>query len=369
MTASYQDFVPRWASPPGETICEALADRGMDAVGLLEALGIPEGKTTDLLDGTLPLTIRLAEGLANHIGGTAEFWMTRDCQYRDDIARLEADAWTQSLPLKEMVRLGWIERSRNWLEQMESCLAFFGVEDLQAWRLQYDTVVDSARFRTSPTFTQSEGAVAAWMRQGEIVAAESQLGPWSPSRFRHQLDDIRRLTWRKDPSMFLPRLGQLCAEAGVAVAVIPAPSGCPVSGVARFLDDSTALILLSARHLSDDHFWFTFFHEAGHLLLHDPSVVFVDDLDSQADNRAHTVEETEANEFASNLLVDLETLADFAQGPLSYQAITNFAKNAGVAPGIVVGQLQHRHGDKVGFHQFNKVKRRYRWVGSSLEMA
>ncbi len=369
MATSYQDFAPRWASPPGDTISEALADREMDAADLGEALGISEASTGDLLDGSMTLTIRLAEDLAILLGGTAEFWMTRDCQYRDDIARLESDAWAQSLPLKEMARLGWIEKSRHWREQLENCLTFFGVDDLQAWNLEYGGLAGSSRFRASPTFAASYGAVAAWMRRGEVLAGEIESAPWSPERFRSQLEDIRRLTWRKDPAVFLPRLIELCAEAGVAVAVLPAPKGCPVSGVARFLDDSTAMILLSARHLSDDHFWFTFFHEAGHLLLHDRSVIYIDDLDSQPASRARADEEAEANDFASDSLVDLQRLAELAEAPLSYRAITAFAKRSGVAPGIVVGQLQHRHGDKVGFHQYNKVKRRYRWVGSNLETA
>ncbi len=369
MATSHQNFSPRWASPPGDTINEALVERGMDAAELGKALGISKASTGGLFDGTMALTIRLAEDLAVHLGGTAEFWMSRDCQYRDDVARVKSDAWAQSLPLKEMARLGWIEESRDWRDQLENCLAFFGVDDLEAWNHEYGGLTGSARFRTSPTFAVSSGAVAAWMRQGEIIAGKIESGQWSPDRFRDLLDDIRRLTRCKDPAVFLPRLVELCAEAGVAVATLPAPKGCPVSGAARFLNDSTAMILLSARYLSDDHFWFTFFHEAGHLLLHDRAVIHIDDLDSQLVAPPQVEEEAEANDFASDLLVDAEELAGLAEGTISYRAIMSFAKRTGVAPGIVVGQLQHRHGDKVGFSQYNKVKRRFRWVGSSLEMA
>lgn len=369
MRNSSQQFTPRWASPPGDTIADALAEKGLGPTDLGLLLGLSEISTTSLFTGSMPLTIKISEDLATHIGGTAEFWMTRDCQYRDDIARLEADAWVQSLPLKEMVNLGWIEKSRDRREQLENCLNFFGADNLQTWRCRNNVLADSARFRTSPTFSSSEGAVSAWVRRGEIECSENQRDSWDPNGFRHQLRAIRRLTWRKDPTVFIPRLIELCAEAGVAVAVVRAPSGCPASGVARFLDDSTAMILLSARHLSDDHFWFTFFHEAGHLLLHDSTITYIDDLGPQSTSPVKSGAEAEADDFASDSLVDLQELADFAQTPLSYQAIISFARRVGVAPGIVVGQLQHRHGDKVGYRQYNKVKRRYRWTGSNLEMA
>ena len=38
------------------------------------------------------------------------------------------------------------------------------------------------------------------------------------------------------------------------------------------------MIQLSARHKSDDHLWFSFFHEAAHVLLHSKKSVFVDEL-------------------------------------------------------------------------------------------
>lgn len=367
MTTSYQEFSPRWASPPGATISESLADRGIAETELRQILGMSDASLAELLNGNLPLTICLAEDLATHVGGTPEFWMTRDCQYRDDVARLKADEWAQSLPFKEMVRLGWVDATGHWREQLEACLDYFGVDDVDAWNARYGAAANAARFRTSPTFASSNGAVAAWMRQGEKIASKIDCSRWSPDKFRGQLDPARRLTWRKDPAEFIPRLTELFADAGVAFAVAPAPKGCSVSGVARFLDESTGMILLSARHLSDDHFWFTLFHEAGHLLLHDSEAVHIDDLECSPSSQAMAIEETEADDFASDSLVDLESLARLAHTPLSYKRITSFAKSVGVAPGVVVGQLQHRHGDRVGYHQFNNVKRRYKWVGSSLE--
>ena len=59
-----------------------------------------------------------------------------------------------------------------------------------------------------------------------------------------------------------------------------------------------AIIALSARHKTDDHLWFSFFHEVAHLLLHSKRNVFVDDANGGDDET-----EAEANEWATNILV------------------------------------------------------------------
>ena len=67
---------------------------------------------------------------------------------------------------------------------------------------------------------------------------------------------------------FLPKLQALCAEAGVALVFVRAPRGCRVSGASRLVTPEKAMILVSFRFRSDDQFWFTVFHEIGHLILH-----------------------------------------------------------------------------------------------------
>ncbi|MFX9089566.1 ImmA/IrrE family metallo-endopeptidase, partial [Acinetobacter baumannii] len=50
------------------------------------------------------------------------------------------------------------------------------------------------------------------------------------------------------------------------------------------LTPEKAMVLLSFRHLSDDHFWFTLFHEFAHLLLHN-NQTFIDTDDTEVDQR------------------------------------------------------------------------------------
>jgi len=119
-----------------------------------------------------------------------------------------------------------------------------------------------------------------------------------------------------------------------------------------------ALIILSLRHTSDDHFWFTFFHEAGHILLHSKKQVFIDEAKQSLD-----AEEEEANQFADNQLTPKSQLKKFLQrGVFTAAAIKDFANQVDVSPGIVVGKLQHEGFIEIKNH--NKLKRKFILVDS-----
>src|SRR5262249_30908936 len=152
------------------------------------------------------------------------------------------------------------------------------------------------------------GAVAAWLRQGEVLASEINCDRWNPKEFRKQLDAIRSLTRESDPKTFMPILTNLCASCGVALIRLRAPKGCKASGAAKFLPTGNPMILLSGRYRRDDHFWFTFYHEAGHLMLHRERLFFID---NPPDDDVTSQEESEANEFAEKLLIPAEYHDEF----------------------------------------------------------
>lgn len=152
-----------------------------------------------------------------------------------------------------------------------------------------------------------------------------------------------------------PELMRRCAECGVAVVALRAPKLCRASGATRFLSPTRPLLMLSFRYLSDDQLWFTFFHEAGHLILHGPWSMFL-----EGEGRVSTEEEEEANTFAANTLIPPENHTEMLGLRMHARPVMRFARLIGIAPGIVVGQLQHR--GRIGYHQLNSLKRRYKWV-------
>lgn len=354
-------FLPQWSSPPGETMSQLIRAKGLALSELAVQLGWTAEEAQDLLAARRAITFEVAGVLADAIGGTRRFWLTRESQYRDDLARLqqaaeeaEASGWLRSLPVKEMVSFGWLPETRDRLELARSCLRFFEVESIHEWQHKCADLADSAALRTSGTFPSSVGALASWLQRGEIEAQSATCASWSPTGFRQALDQIRALTRQKEPAAFLPELKRICSAHGVAVVAVRAPKGCRASGATRFVTPQRALLLLSFRYRSDDHFWFTFFHEAGHLLLHGESGSFIED-EGVGSSRF----EEEANRFAEDVLIPSNVRPAFGLLRNNTRDAIRFALRAGISPGIVVGQLQKQ--GRVPQNQLNRLKRRYQW--------
>lgn len=356
-----RDFQPDWVSAPGETIADILEQRHVPPVFFAEQIGYDADHVNDLLQGRAVLTAETAMLLETHLGASSAFWLNRESHYRLDLARLGRDAqgavgreWLRELPLTDMIRFGWLEHAEDLSAQVTTCLRFFGVPDERTWQRVYREPLEMAAFRTSATFDSHPGAVAAWLRQGELKARAIRCKVWNEEQFSAVLQTLRPLTRQRDPARFIPRLVELCAACGVAVVALRAPTGCRASGATRFIAPDKALLLLSFRYLSDDHFWFTFFHEAGHVLLHGRNALFLEGADMLTN-----AQEQEANDFAAELLIPKAFRAEFDRLPLRHLDVIRFARRVGVSPGIVVGQLQHR--GRLRPDQLNRLKRRFTW--------
>lgn len=340
MTKTASTFAPDWISPPGDTILDLLEERGWKQTELARRTGYTTKHISLLINGKAPITDETAIKLERVVGSSAHFWLSREAQYREGLVRIsERDSlkveaeWLKVLPLKEMLRFGWVRAFADKGEQVAECLRFFGVATVALWKEQYGE--PSAAFRSSDKFAKHAGAVAAWLRQGERRAATIKTESYDKSAFKEALGSLRVLTREPDPEIFIPQLVATCAAVGVAVVVEPAPKGCPVSGATLWLGAEKALLMLSLRHKTNDHFWFSFFHEAGHLLRHGKRLRFIDMEGALTDEH-----EDEANEFAKDWLIPPHDAKGLATLSRSEESIRAFADRLGIAPGIVLGRLQ-----------------------------
>lgn len=350
------NFLPDWSSSPGETIIDLLEERQISKKQFTEELGISNELSSGILSGEQQLTIALARQLEEYLGGSVEFWMSREFQYREDLSRNNPkwEEWVGIFPTTDMINFQWLKPSQSKKDIYNSLLTYFGVNDISAWNKKYSSVLSTAVFKESTTFESQSGSVSVWLRKGELISQTIECEDWDREKFISKLKEIRKLTRIKRPDIFIPRLVDLSASCGVAVAVVRAPKGCRASGVTTFLSENKAMIILSFRYLSDDHFWFAFFHEAGHLILHDTDQLYIETEDLDRDQ-----DEEDANKFAENVLIPPEHQSEFFKLNANHRDVIRFARKIGISPGIVTGQMQH-HG-LIGYDTLNKLKRRYAW--------
>ncbi len=349
-----------WASPPGETLCDILKNKNVTR----EAFACSVGESLQSVDRIFSGEQSISHDLASKIGEVTStpvaFWIRREIQYREklkEISCIDSDlasvSWLKSLPLRELNEFGWLSESPVIQSKLQDCLDFFDVRGIPEWKHKYSKILSAVAFKKSSAFESSFGSIVSWLRKVEIETEGQACDPWNPEEFRKELYGIRNLTRKKDPVDFLPELQDRCNKCGVSLVILRAPRGCPVSGVSRF-DSSKAVIALSFRYLSDDHFWFAFFHEAGHLLLHEKAILRVEGLKTEFDK-----EEEEANSFAAKILIPSDFEEELMTVPLNHKAIMMLARRIGVSPGVVVGQLQFRK--RLTHSQQNSLKRRFSW--------
>lgn len=353
MTELTAPFAPDWVLPPGETILDVAEERGWTQAELAQRLGYSEKHVSLLINGKVPISVDAAQRLERVLGSSLDFWLRLEANYQKHLARLQAEQcheawvpWLDELPVKELMASGVIEKKRmeakNKPGVVEDCLKFFCVSSPEEWRNYYGGMEVS--FRRSREDQSDVGAIAAWLRMGE-QQAEGMDGPQCPKfdrgRFQQALRQIRELTCLP-PQEFEPEMRELLHQSGVLLVLVPAIPRSHVSGVARWLGPRRPLIQLSLHGKSNDKFWFTFFHEAAHILLHGGSKeakrsVFLDDPSS---SQSDDPQEHEANQWAAEMLIPAthsEELSTLRSGP----AIRRFAEEINIHPGIVVGRLQH----------------------------
>jgi HTH-type transcriptional regulator/antitoxin HigA len=341
-------FAPDWVSPPGDTILDLMEERAWTQQQLADRLGYSLKHVNQLIKAKVPLTEDAAIRLQNVLGAPVGFWLTREAQYRERVAVLDAAErqvsmvpWLDRFPIKDMMAVGILSKRRvdakSKPEIVGELLGFYGVATPDQWQSQYGCM--ELAFRRSREDQADVAAISAWLRMGERMAEKLDGPAYNEARFKAALGEVRGLSCQSPPE-FLPRMRQLLHEAGVAFVLVPSLPRTHVSGVARWLNARRPLIQLSMYGKQNDRFWFSFFHEAAHLLLHSQQKksVFLDDP-TRSDSSSE--EEHEANLWARDFLITTEQAKALADLPKTKASVNNFAQLIGVHPGIVVGRMQH----------------------------
>jgi HTH-type transcriptional regulator / antitoxin HigA len=347
MNKMQNQYKPDSVTPPGETLMELLEEHGMSQAELAERMGRPKKTINEIIHAKAAIAPDTALQLENVFGVPAHFWMRRELDYQEFLARRrEHDRlaqqleWLKAFPMREMIKRGWIEDKKDQLEKFKAVLSFFGVASPEQWDKYWNS--RAVAYRKSTAVSTNRAALIAWLRQGELLAEKVECASYNASKFKKALEAIRTLT--NEPfEVVRSKIVALCAEAGVAVVFVPELPKMGVSGVTRWLSASKALIQMSLRYKRDDTFWFTFFHESRHVLQENKDEMFFAGDEGVAYDPNAPMEQ-EANEFSANFLIPEANFKQFVAASgnrYSKAEIIQFSSRLKIAPGIVVGRLQH----------------------------
>lgn len=356
------DFRPDYAVHPGDVLEERLEAMGLSQAEFARRCGRSAKLISEIVSGNAPVEPTTALEFEKVLGVDASVWLGIQSNFelhRSRRAEVDKAAdgadWADRFPVPYLVKIGALERPATKADRVSKLLAFFGVASTEAWEQQYGA--SRVAYRRSRSFASDEFALAAWRRLAEQEATRQACAKYDRHGFEHALTEIRSLTIEAIPDS-LHKARSLCNEAGVAVAWVPPLPGVAISGAAWWMAMDKAVIVLSARHKTDDQLWFSFFHEAAHILLHAKRMVYVD---SERNDESEI--EAEANAWANDHLSPVATWRMFLAGDYrSKQGVLEFANEIGIAPGIVVGRLQHE--GRIPWQNLNGLKLKLAWSGS-----
>jgi len=342
---------PAEVFPPGVFVKDEIEERGWSQTDLAEILGRPVGMINELISGKRGVSVETAKGLAAAFGTSPEFWIGLDTAYQlsrsetDDAkevsqrARLYAKA-----PIKEMLRRGWLEPSENPDVLESRVLDFFHIASIEDEPMLAHVAKKSTSYVQPPTPAQ-----LAWLFRAQQLAMTIPMEKFSASKVDKAVEELK--SHLHDP-IEIRHVPRILAAAGVRLVVVQPLTGSKIDG-ACFWMDKTPVIAMTLRFDRIDNFWFVLLHELGHV--HGGEWSLDEDLSVEVDGASKPETERAADEFAMKNLVPADMLDSFIarHRPLfSAPKVSGFAQRAGIHPGIVVGQLQHRK--EISYATFRK---------------
>lgn len=339
------------ATPPGATIKEQLEDRGMSQKEFASRMNMSEKHISRLINGEVQLTSDMAYRLEMVLGLPARFWSNLEAIYREKLVKVDAEnaldadkELAKKFPYNEMAKNGWVPETRDAGEKAINLRKYFEVVQLRI--LSNTKLLPNIACRRLSITEKADFALIAWAQRAKLEARCILTNPISISGLTENLSTIRTMT-TKDPVEFCPKLISILANCGIALVFLPHIGGSFLHG-ATFYDKNKIVIGLTVRGKDADKFWFSLFHELGHIILG-----HLNQECAPSDD-----EEDAANLFAREQLIPQTELDAFlSRGMFSRESLIAFAKAIEIDPGIVVGRLQKE--GHIDFSWYNDLKTKY----------
>lgn len=348
-------------STPGDTLQEILDNRRMTQKELAIRTNLTTKHINKIIKGEAPITYDTAIKLEKVFGISADFWINLESKYCAEKARIceienitdEEVELLEQIPVKDLIERKLISASKDKHFLVEALRAFYAISDLRnIGKLDFRNMA----FRKGKT-NHNIYALYALIRICELVTFEQSVMEFDKQKLKSKLTEIKKCMLIDDINKAIFQLKKVFAECGVAFEVVKEIKNAPLQGLIKKTDDKI-LLCLTIRYKYADIFWFSLFHEIGHLLYDNLNTLFVDL------NRNHEdIDEKEkrVDKFASDTLIYPSAYNAFlAKQNFNIRAILEFAKDEGVIPGIVVGRLQHDK--KIGLNQLNSLRTKYEWA-------
>lgn len=347
---------------PGETIADILEERNITQKELARRAGVSEPFLCDVIRGRKDISKGLAKGLEYALGVKSSFWLNLQANYDAELLMLDEEDSIEEeersvyVKMKEIVdclkKQSKIEQSKTEGEAIISLRKYLRVSRLTGLK----SFATDGAFRISGKIAVDPDILGAWICMCQADSSERKLSrKFDKAKMEKLIRSLKQIMKNhEDPQ---PELVDLFADYGIDFSVAPNFKGAPIQGYLAKKNDENYQMVLTIRGASADIFWFSLFHELGHIANGDmgkqKSYIDGENISGERENAA--------DEFARNALIDPVDYDLFIQkNDFGIRAIEEFADSQEVPEYIVIGRLQHE--EKIPWTRFAKYKLTYKWM-------
>lgn len=353
--SNYIEYDDKIAFHPGYYIKEIVEESGLTQEDFAKRLDTTPKNLSPLIRGEQNLSIDIAMKLSRMTGISVSYWLNLQNAYDALIAEFKSKeelaqeriifSYLDYKYFREYFNLPDLPRKID--EQIVQVRNFLNVSTLTVFKKP-----DMAVSFRSATGEMSEANIIKANIMVQIatnIALETEAPKFNKSLFEEAVRYALTLT--KDHSTFYSLIKEAFCKVGVIFVILPNISGSKINGATKKVGNNI-MLLVNDRRLNSDTFWFTLFHEIGHIMHGDYGISF----DSESGEQ-----EEIADKYAEDMLIPCDQYQQFiAENRFDIQSIRRFAKRIDRDPGIVLGRLMND--GKVSYDDWslNSLRHKYK---------
>lgn len=353
--SNYIEYKDKIAFHPGYYIKELVENSELTQEDFAKRLDTTPKNLSLLIRGEQSLSIDIAMKLARLVGTTIDYWLNLQNAYNTLIAEFKSDEELMKEReifdnldysyFRDNFNLPNLPRKKD--DQIFCVRNFLNVATLTSLAKR-DMAVNFRKSNTNLTVASTIKA-NAMVQIAANIALKANAPKFNKKTFECAVEYALSLT--KNHRDFYSLIKERFYDAGVVLVILPNIPGSKTNGATKKIGDNI-LLMVNDRRLYSDVFWFTLFHEIGHIMNGDYGISF--------ESEEGEIEDI-ANKYAADTLIPpVQYCAFLRAGIFNAMTIRKFAESINRDPGIVLGRLQNDKKVQYDDWSLNSLKHKYK---------
>ncbi|VTS48589.1 HigA family addiction module antitoxin [Streptococcus dysgalactiae] len=350
----YDDIV---AFHPGSYIEEIIDDLNITQEEFAERLGVSPKTISKLINAEVPVSTETANKLSKLTGISMSTWLQMQNSY--DIKKTQIEEKRKSDEYEICSKIDFSYFKLHKFIPNKQYKAHEKIEELRKL-LQIADLTFLKNYNSNVSYRNTRGFSDISIINSNVVlelainfAKHKANKKLDKTKLKNLLPELRKMTTQKGEEFF-PILQEMLIECGVILVALPSLRNASLNGATKKFKNGSVLLLITDKNKKSDIFWFSIFHEIGHIINGD----FYSDYE---DDETYQAMEKKADLFAQDILIPNEDYKKFIEtNNFTKSHIISFGEEIGIDPSIVLGRLQKEK--YVNYSQFSDLKTSYKFV-------